>query len=57
MHRAKGRTLTFEEKSYIGGLGSNGTAKSLKAFTLFLKALTRHVLLHLALQMNNAQAY
>ena len=39
------------------GLGSNGTAKSLKTFPLFLMALTHHALLHRALQMNNAQAY
>lgn len=39
------------------GLGSNGTAKSLKTFPLILMALTHHALLHRALQMNNAQAY
>ncbi len=41
----------------ISGLGSNGTANRLKAFLLFLMALTHHVLPHLAWQRNIVRAY
>ena len=55
--KMKSREEHWEQLFKDWGLGSNGTAKSLKTFPLFLMALTHHALLHRALQMNNAQAY
>lgn len=45
------------QKAITSGLGSNGTANRLKAFLLFLMALTHHVLPHLAWQRNIVRAY
>ncbi|QMT62083.1 hypothetical protein HBNCFIEN_03491 (plasmid) [Legionella sp. PC997] len=49
--------IFLDIKHPLAGLGSNGTANRLKAFLLFLMALTHHVLPHLAWQRNIVRAY